>query len=365
MGPPLVRSLLQRWPDAVLYCLHRGAASRIEESMQRHGCWDDRFSARLRPVQGDLAQPNLGLLDEVRDEIVRNCSLIVHAAAEVQHLMGYLRMKPMNVTPVIEMLRLCGTQSVGSCVEKRFVYVSTISVLDGVSKGASEDESAIATEEEINQTHSGYAQSKWVAESLVREACVRGFDCQIWRLGLMSPDSTTGASNLKDWMMRFVCCCAAIGSYCGSDNPFHVTPVDYAADAVVKAASLPRSTQRIVKTFHMPTCQMTGIGFLRLFADSMAGSGCILREVGQDEWGRKMDDLATSNPLYNFRASFRSGLDGCANHEFTSTLQDLDLEPVPRYTQEMVDEIVAWLMTHDESMSDKRLLTRCASTSFT
>eukprot|EP01062_Namystynia_karyoxenos_P000427 TRINITY_DN10144_c0_g1_i1.p1 TRINITY_DN10144_c0_g1~~TRINITY_DN10144_c0_g1_i1.p1 ORF type:complete len:1703 (+),score=475.43 TRINITY_DN10144_c0_g1_i1:96-5111(+) len=353
MGPALLRSLLAVIPSgATVYCLHRGKPERVFEALRRHGCWDEAESGQVHPVEGDLGAPLLGLSAEARRDIAERCSLVVHAAATVQHLMGYRRLKETNVASVVEALRLCA-----SGAPKRLVYVSTISVLDGIPAGQPQDESAVAAPAQIAATRSGYAQSKWVGEALVREAAQRGFDCQIWRPGLMSPDRLTGAANVQDWMMRFVRCCALVGAYCAGDRPFNISPVDYAADAVAKAALVPRKAGAAV--YHIPTAATTAREFLQLIAGGLADRGHILREVAPAEWARIVEDLATTNPLYNFKDGFKGGMDGCGGQEASRTVAELGLPKVALYDQQQGDLIVQWLVDWDEDVGSLALMERC------
>ncbi|MCP3802193.1 AMP-binding protein [Allokutzneria sp. A3M-2-11 16] len=105
----------------------------------------------------DLTKPWLGLDVRTWQDLAR-VDAIYHCAAEVSLLRGYDSVRAANVEGTRSLLRLAAAGA-----PSRFHYVSTVSVL--------------------TERHTGYQQSKWVAEQLVLEAGRRGLDTTIHRLG--------------------------------------------------------------------------------------------------------------------------------------------------------------------------------------
>ncbi|GAA4004182.1 thioester reductase domain-containing protein [Allokutzneria multivorans] len=111
----------------------------------------------LARPQYDLTKPWLGLDAATWQDLTR-VDAIYHCAAEVSLLRGYDSVRAANVEGTRSLLRLAAAGA-----PSRIHYVSTVSVLNGLS--------------------TGYQRSKWVAEQLVLEAGRRGLDTTIHRLG--------------------------------------------------------------------------------------------------------------------------------------------------------------------------------------
>ena len=94
----------------------------------------------------------------------------------------------------------------------------------------------------------GYAQSKWVAEQLVRTAGARGCPVMIFRLGAVTGHSRTGAWSTDDFHCRLLKTCIEMGQLPHMVERIDMTPVDYAARAIVH---LSRRTESLGKTFHL------------------------------------------------------------------------------------------------------------------
>ena len=100
----------------------------------------------------------------------------------------------------------------------------------------------------INHLPLPYAQSKCVAEALVREAAARGLSACIYRPGLVGGDSRTGSSNLCDLVAALMKGCIQMGAAPDLDWAFDVLPVDYVARAIVR---LPRLARPGLQNFHL------------------------------------------------------------------------------------------------------------------
>src|SRR5262249_17850541 len=123
---------------------------------------------------------------------------------------------------------------------KEMHYVSTLGVFGGA---AYRGQRGIEEQDEVDDPGglpSGYTQSKWVAEHLVREAAKRGVPARIYRPGMILGDSLNGMCNLKGLLCRSVRACGELHSIpdlSGSTRPG--APVDFVAQALVHIASSP------------------------------------------------------------------------------------------------------------------------------
>ena len=95
--------------------------------------------------------------------------------------------------------------------------------------------------------YGGYAQTKWVAERLVRIAGERGLPVAVYRPNV-GPDSRTGAFNADDHVTRMIKGCIQLGSAPALDWRVSGAPVDYVGDAIALIANEPSS---LGGTYHL------------------------------------------------------------------------------------------------------------------
>jgi thioester reductase-like protein len=96
--------------------------------------------------------------------------------------------------------------------------------------------------------YGGYTQSKWVAEKLATVARSRGVPVAVYRPGIVTGHSRTGAWNTDDFMSRLIKSWIELGSAPDLDGATDMTPVDYASSAIVR---LSLSKQAIGNAFHL------------------------------------------------------------------------------------------------------------------
>lgn len=109
----------------------------------------------------------------------------------------YSKLRPANVTGTIDALLLCASGK-----PKSFAFVSSTSVLDSdhyvklsdaiMESGGSGVPESDDLEGSAYDLGTGYGQSKWSGEYIVREAGRRGLDGCIIRPGYIVGDSITG-----------------------------------------------------------------------------------------------------------------------------------------------------------------------------
>ena len=101
-------------------------------------------------------------------------------------------LKNANVVSTLNCLALCATGK-----PKRFAFVSSTSVLDSSHHVTLSERGIKINEDDLLEGSSkglgtGYGQSKWVSEYLVREAGKRGLRGSIIRPGYVLGDSKSG-----------------------------------------------------------------------------------------------------------------------------------------------------------------------------
>lgn len=278
--------------SAHVVCLVRAAdvtagLGRIADSLARFECAVDPevLAARVTVVVGDLAEPDLGLTPDAFAALADDVDSIFHVGAAVNLLLPYASLRAANVRAVGDILRLATT-----CKPKSVHHVSTVEVLTDMDPGAPEawlERPAAATPVLL---HEGYGQSKWVAEKLVEEARARGIRAFIHRPGRLMGHATTGAFNPEDFLVRMLEACGQIGAAPDLGVDVDITPVDYAARALVHLAGLEPLEDA---AFHFVNRDVLS---WNAFVGRIVAVGYPLRTVSHAEWCGLLADGARSAP---------------------------------------------------------------------
>lgn len=295
VGAYLLRSLLRDTP-AVVYCLvrHNGteASARVRRNLTQYGLWEEHFASRICCVYGDLTQPRLGITSRDFSNTAGSIGAIYHAAADVDWVRPYEDLRDVNVVGTRELLRLACTGP-----PKSFHFLSSLAVCysTGATTDALESDDALTN---LRGLRLGYAQSKCVAESLVRQAAERGSRATVARPTLVSGDSTSGISNADDLLSRFLRGCIDMGVAPDLDWAMDCVPVDQVADAMVQLArnGVPGGVYHLVnpKVRYWRECVLW-----------MCLRGYQLELIPYRDWTVRLREIATaSHPLYPLRTFF-------------------------------------------------------------
>ena len=135
----------------------------------------------------------------------------------------------------------------------------------------------------------GYAQSKWVAERLVRHAGERGLPVRVYRPGRIVASAKTGAANPDDFALQVFRVCLDVGVAPDLDFQADATPVDYVAAAIAQLAFAPATDDTV---FHLvnPTplrplevaAWLRDEGFDLSIVDAREWWDALVRRVGAD-----------------------------------------------------------------------------------
>ncbi|RAL64359.1 hypothetical protein DID88_001835 [Monilinia fructigena] len=164
LGSYLMRDLLSRsQPIKVIAHVRaldsKAAFDRVIQTCEAYGVWDPSWTSRLSCVVGNLGEPQLGLSPEDWKTVSETANVIIHNGAQVHWVYPYQNLKPANQS-------------------RSGVPVSEEDDLSGSAKGLG----------------TGYGQSKWVAEYLVRTAGSRGLRGTVVRPGYITGDKNIGSN---------------------------------------------------------------------------------------------------------------------------------------------------------------------------
>ncbi len=270
LGSLLLKNILSA-NRARVTCLIRGsdseeARSRLYSAIGQHGNFDEEEAGdRLNIVLGDLSRPQLGLDASKWSQLTQKIDTVFHAGAVVNLSQPYELLCATNVYGTRSVLALVGTGR-----PKALHYISTLSVFVSTERNT-----GIALEkDDLSSTQSvygGYAQSKWVAEAMVRCAPITS-PINIYRLGLVTGDRRLGYVSDRDWLayvVRAIARARCIPIESNLDLAFDVTPVDYAATALLHLAARAQENKRVL-TFHVAGSQPATLSRL---IDAMRSAG--------------------------------------------------------------------------------------------
>ncbi|WP_118914297.1 amino acid adenylation domain-containing protein [Mycobacterium shigaense] len=325
--------------DGTLICLVRGksdedALRRLEQIFDAR---DPRLLARfqelaaghLRVIAGDKAQPSLGLDAQTWRELAGSVDLIVDSAALVNGVLPYRELFGPNVGGTAELIRLALTTKL-----KPYNYVSTANVGDPVDKSVFTEDADIRaiSPTRINDGSAvgGYANSKWAAEVLLREAHqLFGLPVLVFRSGMILADTNySGQLNVSDLVTRMVLSVLATGIAPGSfyrrdaagnrqRAHYDGLPVGFVAEAI---ATLGAQVVDGFQTYHVMNPHDDGIG-LDEYVDWLAEAGYPIERVDHfDEW------------LQRFEAGLRGLPDRQRQNSVLQILQSVgpdNLQPLP------------------------------------
>jgi len=319
LGAYIIKDVLERSKKAIRLIAHvrnvkgpKAAYKRLQQSLRGYGLWQDEWSARLSCVVGDLAQSQLGLDDQTWHMLCEKVDIVVHNGAVVHWVKTYQDMKATNVDSTIDAMNLCNTGK-----PKLFTFVSSTSVLDidhyvklsqqRISMGqhgVSEDDDLLASRTGLS---TGYGQTKWVSEQLVRAAGERGLRGSIIRPGYILGDSKTGVCNTDDFLIRMLKGCVQLSSRPHIVNTVNAVPVDRVARIAVAAALNPLPNgQHVVHVTGHPRLNMSE------FLSLLEHYGLNVPEISYDSWKDQLEKYVSAGgqekdqeqhtlmPLYHF-----------------------------------------------------------------
>ncbi|MCC6498806.1 MAG: amino acid adenylation domain-containing protein [Anaerolineales bacterium] len=281
VGAFLLKDLLTM-TSAEIYCLLRAdnaeqGLQRLKRNLNSYQLWDESLAQRIKPVLGDLGSPRLGLSDETFDELANQMDTIIHNGAMVNFVYPYAAHKAANVLGTQEILRLASRAKL-----KPVHHVSTLSILysRGVNDGRVYREDSNL--DEVGAPFGGYAQSKWVAEKLIMQAIERGIPCAIYRPGLVSGHSVTGAWNTDNLISSMTRACVLLGSVPSLDVMVNIVPVDFVSAAIV---GLSKDEKNFGGVYHLDNPEPLHFKHL---AGWLASQGLEARTLSFDAWREEL-----------------------------------------------------------------------------
>ncbi|MFV3016273.1 thioester reductase domain-containing protein, partial [Pseudomonas sp. KHB2.9] len=223
--------------------------------------------------------------------------VLVHNAAQVNHVMDYASLVKDNVDPVLECVRLCETHS-----KKVFNFISTLSACSAIDAAGQVLESPAAATPPI-YIKNGYNLSKWVAERLSARALEQGAWVNIYRPGNISFNSQSGVCQpQKNRLMLMLKGSLQLGLVPRLAVNFDLMPVDFFARFIAFHCAR-FATGRSVYNLHNPQ-PLSWEQYLDAFRDA----GYTFERVSVAQWQRQLRTVGRENALFGVLGFYLDGL---------------------------------------------------------
>jgi L-aminoadipate-semialdehyde dehydrogenase len=259
LGSYIVRELLEGPSQAHVIAHVRAkdateGLSRLEKVIKAYGLWNPSWvsSSRLEVVVGDISKPNLGLASDTWDDLSSRVDLVIHNGAQVNWMLPYASLRTTNVLSTMACIHLC---TVGK--PKSLAFVSSTSTLDSDHYvELSRRTGSVPEADDLEGSHkglgTGYGQSKWASEYIVREAGRRGLAGTVIRPGYITGDPSSGICVADDFLVRLWKGCLQVHSRPDISNTLNAVPVTQVSRIVVAAAfHIPAATGQTLAVAHV------------------------------------------------------------------------------------------------------------------
>lgn len=306
LGGFMLAHLLKHYPNMKFVLTVRAkdsekAFERVKENFIKYQLeWNPEatnFKQRASFICVDLRAKWFGMAEEEFVALSNKIDVVMHAAADVSYVKPYHSERDGsvgNVTSTIEILRLACTGE----RKKHLHYVSTLAVFGACKVLGGWQE--VHESDTIDHTDGyiayemAYTKSKWVAEQLVHKTRALGLPVAVYRTGFIQSAQSTGASNLGDFLCRFIKGC--IQMQCFPNYP-HKTwesiPVDFCAHAICHIAfehNLREETY--AAAFHTPAYHLLPrkqINTVEMFEYMQQEFGFALEKVDSSVWHASLE----------------------------------------------------------------------------
>lgn len=228
--------------------------------------------SRVQIVSGDLSSPHLGLNQSIWNTLATEVDVIIHNGARVHWVLDYSSLRAPNVLSTVNLINLAASGK-----PKSMIFVSSTSVLDtdfyaNASTWSKTLQNPIPESDDLAGSAkglaTGYGQTKWVCEGLMRDAAANGLLGYILRPGYVTGESKKGTTITDDFLVRILKGCVQLSYFpdLGKESSINAMPVDGLAQICVAAAVYPSTAEQGhggVKVLNATRRSMTFNDYLR------------------------------------------------------------------------------------------------------
>ncbi|MFI6684071.1 amino acid adenylation domain-containing protein [Streptomyces sp. NPDC050485] len=249
------------------------AERRVRTALSRYGLRPDEAAwRRVECFPGDLTEPALGLSTGHAAELSRTLDLALHNGARVNFLYPYGELRAANVDGTREVVRIAAPRRVP------VHFVSTVAVVAGLGAAGVREVDEDRPLAHADGLTMGYAESKWVAEGVLRQAAEQGLPVAVYRPYEVTGDRTHGTCNTETAICSLFKTIAETGLAPDIELPMDFVPVDHLAASIVHIATRQQADGR---TYHLTNPRPA---MLSDVLDRMRAAGFALRTLPYAQW---------------------------------------------------------------------------------
>lgn len=251
LGSHVLANILDN-TNSNVYCIVRNKNYRtVRERVKRKlnfffgNKYDKYIDSRIIVIEGDITKANFGLKNEILYKIQTNVKTVIHVAAMVKHYGNYNKFINLNIGSTEKIANFCLLNN------KRLIYISTLSNSGNMLEGGqiSQDDIKVQTKYDEKSMYIGqrlynaYVYSKYMGEYKILRKALNGLEATIIRAGNLTGRYTDGkyqpnveenafANRIKSFISLGMIPQDMLNMY------VEYTPIDYAAEAIVKISRL-------------------------------------------------------------------------------------------------------------------------------
>eukprot|EP00916_Digyalum_oweni_P020796 GHVL01034651.1.p1 GENE.GHVL01034651.1~~GHVL01034651.1.p1 ORF type:complete len:1765 (-),score=335.84 GHVL01034651.1:98-5152(-) len=202
-------ALLDHDHEMKIYCLVRAPSmqagiQRVKAALRGARIWRSTYLKQIIVLPGDFTKENLGLSNEIYNDIVTKVEIFYHTGADIGLQHSYSRQRATNTMSLEHIIKFCTTINL-----KPLHYASTLGVFPAFvglfnqefrNEFLSESKETTATELEkyFPPQRQGYYWSKWIAEAAIKHSMSFGLPAVLYRIPNVYCAWITGYTNKDD-----------------------------------------------------------------------------------------------------------------------------------------------------------------------
>ena len=241
LGAFLLSELLEQ-TNAHVFCMVRETSEargmrRLVGNMRKYKLWKFEYTPRLTVVISDLSGKHMGIAPDIYKSLCNAIDVVFMNAAAMNFNTAYEDHRIPNVQGTKEFIKFASTG-----VWKYLFTTSSLGVFLFPQQLQDADNSStgrrVCTEAEFFDDpmliESGYGQSKWASERLVRQALDVLPGGAIFRPARVSGRGSDGVGPTDDIFASILRGIHRLGCYPDMDFPFDLVPVDFCAKSMIE-----------------------------------------------------------------------------------------------------------------------------------
>lgn len=285
LGAYVLSDLLNKTSSEIC-CIGRGVneaslLSRIKDNLLHYNLiLTSSQLQRIKPFVGDLELPSLGLPQATWNYFIDNVNSIYHAAAEIGIAASYSEMRKANLGSVTELAKLAVARN-----GKKFYFCSSVAVLiqyDGQKFSIHKEESGVPSPDGLI---TGYAQSKWAAETVLLDLAQKGLPVKIYRIAHVLPDTNTNYAK-PNYIFESILAVSRLAGVVPDweGGKFYGIPVNVASDLLVSSSLRDDKYSGVIHMDNQHPTDFKSLINLMLDIQLKSQSGDLLPLVSFSEW---------------------------------------------------------------------------------